>query len=76
MNQIEMDVARSQIRANNKISDHLSKVDWEQRRYELAKAAITGIVGSIHENYEYEYVAKAAVRFADAVIAELKKSGA
>ena len=49
-------------------------IDWEQRRYELTKAAITGIVGSDHENYEYDYVARVAVNFAKVTIAELKKS--
>lgn len=71
MTQIEMDVARSTIRANKEIADHLSNVDWEQRRYELAKAAITGIATS---DCSESFVAKMAVNYADAVIEELKKA--
>lgn len=70
MTQIEMDVARSTIRANREIADHLSNVGWEQRRYELAKAAISGVAAT---DLKESYIATMAVRYADAVIAELKK---
>lgn len=45
------------------------EIDWEQRRYELAKSAISGVAAS---DYSEELVAKFAVRYADAVIRELK----
>lgn len=59
-------------------------IDWEQRRYEIAKAAMQGIISneSIEitlndENYEYysfsKDIGKAAVTYADALITELKK---
>lgn len=60
-----------------------SAIDWEQRRYELAKSAMQGILSDINqshyacseENYE-EYIPKGIARFAivcaDALINELK----
>lgn len=58
-------------------------IDWEQRRYELAKSAMQGILSDINqshyacseENYE-KYIPKGIARFAiacaDALINELK----
>ena len=43
MNQIEMDVARSQIRANKAIAS-LAEVNWEQRRYEIAKEVLPALM--------------------------------
>lgn len=37
MTNIEMDVARSTVRMNKAVADHLQEIDWEQRRYEIAK---------------------------------------
>ena len=48
-------------------------IDWEQRRFELAKAAMTGCVDSIRSE---RYVAKYAVSYANAVIEELKAENA
>lgn len=53
-------------------------IDWEQRRYELAKAAMQGllcapIVEEIDPNPTPQELARAAVRNADALIEELKK---
>lgn len=60
-------------------------IDWEQRRYEIAKAAMNGILSNEKEVqcacYEYkqeinttpEAVAKYAVACTDALIDELKK---
>ncbi|MDO5526760.1 MAG: hypothetical protein Q4F85_11835 [Prevotella sp.] len=63
-----------------------SKIDWEQRRYEIAKEMLSAIY--IDDGYaqradksrQFEYktpdgTAREAVRFADALIAELKKGG-
>lgn len=60
------------------------EIDWEQRRYEIAKSAMQGILSneSIEislndESYEYHClakdIAKASVIYADAIIDELKK---
>ena len=60
-----------------------SAIDWEQRRYELAKSAMQGILSDINqshyacseENYE-KYIPKGIARFAlacaDVLINELK----
>lgn len=60
-----------------------SAIDWEQRRYELAKSAMQGILSDINqshyacseENYE-KYIPKGIAKFAivcaDALINELK----
>ena len=62
-------------------------IDWEQRRYEIAKTMIHAIylddgnaARSDKSGFDFEYKdlqgsAKEAVRFADALIAELKKGG-
>lgn len=48
-------------------------IDWEQRRYELAKAVIQGIWTQNYIEMTMEEVAKEAIEQADALIAELKK---
>lgn len=63
-------------------------VDWEQRRYDIAKNCIIGILGNdemvdlaknagLKKNCRYipTNVAEMAVAFADALIAEMKKGG-
>ena len=75
MNQIKMDVARSQIRANKAIAS-LAEVNWEQRRYEIAKEVLP-VLAEINERKDKPdlecWVARCAVDYADALIAELKK---
>lgn len=70
-----------------KILDAYSEEVWEQRRYEIAKDAMVGIIANSHEldyrmaehypNHERypSEVAMLAVAHADALIAELKKKG-
>ena len=53
-------------------------IDWEQRRYELAKNVIVGILASpivegIDPNPSVPEVAHHSVLIADAIIKELKK---
>ena len=62
-------------------------IDWEQRRYEIAKTMMHAIYlddgnaeradksGLGFEYKDFQGSAKEAVRFADALIAELKKGG-
>ena len=55
-----------------------SAIDWEQRRYEIAKAAMQGIlcapiIEGVDPNPTPCELAIAAVRNADALIKELKK---
>lgn len=69
-------------------SDHFPNptkmVDWEQRRYEIAKSAMNGILSNEtieislnDESYEYysvpKDIAKMAVQYADTLIKELRK---
>lgn len=54
-----------------------SSINWEQRRYELAKAAMVGILTSpiidgVDPNPSVNELAHHSVRIADALIAELK----
>lgn len=61
-----------------------NKIDWEQRRYEIAKSAMNAILANREmvaammqspnpKGFEYQ-VARKSVSFADALIAELKKN--
>lgn len=51
-------------------------IDWEQRRYELTKAAMQGRVSALDKNYNYravmQSIAKDSIKMADTVIAGLK----
>lgn len=74
-----------------KILDAYSDVIWEQRRYEIAKDAMVGIIANSHDddyrvvergysqNYKFKLeraeIVRRAVLYADALIAELKKKG-
>ena len=56
------------------------EIDWEERRYEIAKTAIhaqiTGpIIPGVDPNPSIPNLAKWAVNIADALISELKKGG-
>ena len=73
------------------ILDAYSDVIWEQRRYEIAKDAMVGIIANSHDddyrvvergcsqNYKFKLeraeIVRRAVLYADALIAELKKKG-
>lgn len=54
-----------------------SGIDWEQRRYELTKAAMQGRVSALDKNFNYSAVmpsiAKDSIKMADAVIKALRK---
>jgi hypothetical protein len=52
-------------------------VDWEQRRYEIAKEAMNGllsapVVDGVNPNPSFKDIATFSVRLADAIIEELK----
>ena len=67
---------------NIEVTDHRPYIDWEQRRYELAKSFATGIVSShtveeinnsfIRNDYGYEVVADLSIKLADILIKKLK----
>lgn len=53
-------------------------IDWEQRRYEIAKAAMQGRLSNQYGDIlvgerDFKGVAESSVEFADALIAELQK---
>lgn len=52
-----------------------SSIDWEQRRYELAKAAMQGFCSNPHQQImdaDSNIVAEWSIGFADSLIKELK----
>lgn len=52
-----------------------TEIDWEQRRYETAKAAMIGLMAGHNAIYEAKKLAPMAIEYAEALIAELKKGG-
>lgn len=57
------------------ITDHTPYIDWEQRRYELAKSAMQGFCGNSHQQImdaDSNMVAEWSVGFADSLIKRLK----
>lgn len=77
---------KSDEKINGVKTDEVKSVDWEQRRYEIAKEAVTAIMsnedfcaqvlceGAEHGQRQIQTnIAHAAVVFADALIEELKR---
>ena len=59
------------------INNQETPIDWEQRRYEIAKEAMNGflsspVVDGVNPNPSYKDIATFSVRLADALIKELK----
>ena len=55
----------------------LPNIDWEQRRYEIAREAMNGfisapVVDGVNPNPSFKDIATFSVRLADALIKELK----
>ena len=50
------------------------EIDWEQRRYEIAKEIYPTIYKEAYDTYNIEEIASFAVRHADTLINELKKA--
>ena len=73
MQEIELRATSMAIRANKAIADHLENINWEQRRYELAKAAMQGYLASSMST-TIKHLAEGSVMMADAIIDELKKT--
>nr|DAV31104.1 MAG TPA: hypothetical protein [Caudoviricetes sp.] len=56
--------------------DNFETIDWEQRRYELAKSMMAAFLSNSCSNVymnTYENQAQEAVKYADVLIEELKK---
>ena len=57
------------------ITDHTPYIDWEQRRYELARSAMQGFCDNSHQQImdaDSNMVAEWSVGFADSLIKKLK----
>lgn len=57
--------------------EFLPNIDWEQRRYEIAKEAMNGllsapVVAGVNPNPSFKDIATFSVRLADTLIKELK----
>ena len=69
------------IRAGNPVKNYIKNIDWEQRRYEIAKDAMCAVIqkqrtrdAAASNNISFEkYSAMTAIYCADALIEELKK---
>ena len=57
------------------IEESNHSIDWERRRYEIAKDVLAAQISDTEyaENNSEQMLAKHAVRYADALIEELKK---
>lgn len=73
---IEMDALNAVRNIDRKMKDQ-REIDWEQRRYEIAKDAICAILAnsSTSGNIESDWLIRNGICIADALIAELKKGG-
>lgn len=74
MTKIEMQYMDAVIQMNRRQRDH--EIDWEQRRYELAKSALF-VAPMIKEDkgpITVELIAKYAIEIADATVMELIKT--
>lgn len=48
-------------------------IDWELRRYEIAKSAMVGLMAGHNAIYEAKKLASVAMKYTDALIEELKR---
>ena len=69
LTRIEMDTMRAIENMNRKMKDQ-REIDWEKRRYEIAKTCLPFCLEGCQGRFEF--VAKEAVAIADALINELK----
>lgn len=53
--------------------EYEKEIDWEQRRYEVAKNAMVGLMAGHHTIYDADKLSTVAMKYADALINELKK---
>lgn len=56
---------------NVKDDPNIKEIDWEQRRYEIAKDVLSALIPNRYMSYEQ--MPGVAVKFADTLIEELKK---
>ena len=80
MTQIEMDVARSTVRKNKAVAEYYENknavhdcIDWEQRRYEIAKELFPSIIQNIDLEATLGSAVDATMKLTDLLITELQK---
>ena len=80
MSQLEMDVARSTVRKNKAVAEYYENqnavhdcIDWEQRRYEIAKELFPSIIQNIDLEATLGSAVDATIKLTDLLIDELKK---
>ena len=71
LTKIEMQYMEAVIAMNRRMRDH--EVDWEQRRYEIAKDIYPIACHVMNPSESKDAAAKAAVELADLLIEELKQ---
>ena len=71
MTRIELEAAQTAVMKNKALAAYLRDSDWERRRYEIAKEILPFLAQE--NNAAEQDVARSAVRYADALIKELKK---
>lgn len=69
----------TQMRGVQMNEETVKPIDWEQRRYEIAKAAMVGtlafpVIEGVNPNPNATEICKLSVTLADALIEELKKA--
>jgi hypothetical protein len=72
MNVLEQQAMHSQIRMNGEVVNHLTSINWEQRRYEIAKDVYCTLLEQ-RDGLTHHQKAENAVLRADALIEALKK---
>ena len=69
-----MTMVKAACRKYTEEKNHAAPIDWEQRRYEIARDCMASQMASVyHGQYDYKSCVSNAVIYADALIAELKK---
>ena len=61
------------VKVNDDVWQKQTEIDWEQRRYEIAKDALAALLSNPTIGGVYASYSKVAVDYADALIEELKK---
>lgn len=72
MTNIELEVAHSTRIKNKVIVDKLTKIDWEQRRFEIAKSVMSARISASSVFPDEDELASIACRYADALVKQLK----
>lgn len=66
---------QDEMKSENTTPQPHKEIDWEQRRYEIAKFCMHGMLTSVYGgcHQSSDHAASMAIYYADALIAELKK---